>query len=63
MDLQRVQSELRKRIDYPYHWGRKQSNVWDAETRFIYKTYSFRALLEKTQLLSQELRDYAFNRW
>jgi len=63
MDLQRVENELKKRLVYPYKWGRKQSNSWDTDTNFIYKTYSLEALLKKTELFSQELRDYALNRW
>lgn len=63
MDLRRVEIELRKRLDHPYRWGRKQSNDWDAKTRFIYNTYSFRSLLEQTQTYSPELKDYALNRW
>ena len=63
MDLQRVETELTKRTDYPYHWGRKQSNSWDHQTNFIYRTYSFESLLKKTKNLNQNLTDYALNRW
>jgi len=63
MDLQRVENELKKRLVYPYKWGRKQSNTWDSDTNFIYTTYSIKALLNKIEPLSQELRDYALNRW
>ena len=63
MDLIRVERELKKRLVYPYRWGRKQSNSWDNDTNFIYKTYSFEALLRKTENFSKELRDYALNRW
>jgi len=63
MDLERVERELRKRLPYPYKWGRKQSNSWDRDTNFIYNTYSFGSLLRKTEPLSQELKDYALNRW
>ena len=63
MDLQRVENELKKRLSYPYRWGRKQSDDWDRLTNFIYCTYSVKALLKKTGQFSQELRDYAFNRW
>ena len=47
MDLQRVERELKKRLPYQYSWGRKQSNSWDYDTNFIYKTYSFETLLKK----------------
>ncbi len=63
MDLLRVERELKNRLPYPYRWGRKQSDSWDSDTNFIYQTYSFKSLLNKTGLFSQELKDYAFNRW
>ena len=63
MDLVRVEQELKKRLDYPYIWGRKQSNLWDRETNFIYKTYSMNSLKRKCEALPQELKNYAYNRW
>ncbi len=63
MDLLRVENELKKRLAYPYKWGRKQSDDWDAKTSFIYTTYSFEKLLEKTASFDEKIRDYALNRW
>ena len=63
MDLLRVETELKKRLVYPYKWGRKQSDDWDAKTSFIYTTYSFEKLLEKTTSFDETVRDYALNRW
>ena len=63
MDLFRVETELKKRLAYPYKWGRKQSDDWDAKTSFIYTTYSFEKLLEKTTSFDEKVRDYALNRW
>lgn len=63
MDLVRVERELKKRWEYPYRWGRKQSDLWDYNTNFIYTTYSFKMLLKRTEALSYELRNYALNRW
>lgn len=63
MDIKRVEIELRKRLTFPYHWGRRQSDAWDKATRFIYHTYSFRVLLERTEAFSPEMQDYALNRW
>ncbi|MDQ7046712.1 MAG: hypothetical protein Q9M39_03500 [Sulfurovum sp.] len=63
MDLPRVERELKKRLVYPYRWGRKQSNSWDLETNFIYTTYSFATLLRRTENFDQALKDYALNRW
>lgn len=63
MDLLRVETELKKRLAYPYKWGRKQSDDWDAKTSFIYTTYSFKKLVEKTTYFDETVRDYALNRW
>jgi septum formation topological specificity factor MinE len=63
MDLLRVETELKKRLAYPYKWGRKQSDDWDAKTSFIYTTYSFEKLLEKTASFDEKVRNYALNRW
>jgi len=63
MDLQRVEKELKNRLLYPYIWGRKQSDCWDSDTNFIYKTYSMKSLLHKTEKLNENLKNYAFNRW
>jgi len=63
MDLERVERELKKRLSYQYKWGRKQSNSWDYDTNFIYQTYSFASLLRKTKDFTQELQNYALNRW
>lgn len=63
MDLQRVEIELKKRVSYPYVWSRKQSDIWDAETYFIYKTYSVNTLFKKSKGLSKEKINYALNRW
>jgi len=63
MDLPRVERELKKRLSYPYRWGRKQSDDWDRLTNFIYTTYSFKSLLKKTERFDRGLKDYALNRW
>ncbi len=63
LDLRIIEKELHKRLAYPYHWGRRQNSLWDRETNFIYRTQSFDDLLQKTAKLSQELTDYAMNRW
>lgn len=63
MDLQRVEKELKKRWIYPYVWGRRQSNSWDYQTNFIYKTYSVNSLLKKSEYFSDEKINYALNRW
>lgn len=63
MDLQRVEIELKKRLSYPYKWGRKQSDDWDVATDFVYKTYSFDVFLKKTENFNQKMKNYALNRW
>lgn len=63
MNLKYVQKELKKRLEYPYTWGRKQSDKWDEMTNFIYRTRTFEDLLKKTAHFSPELRNYAMNRW
>ena len=63
MDLPRVERELKKRVSYPYIWGKKQDNSWDRQTNFIYQTYSVRKLLERTESLAKPLQNYALNRW
>jgi len=63
MNLIRVERELKERLSSPYKWGRKQSNEWDSKTNFIYKTYSFKKLQERTEELDATLKNYALNRW
>ncbi len=63
IDLQQLELNLKKRLAYPYQWGMRQSDLWDAKTNFIYTTPGFSELEEKTQYLEQNLKNYAFNRW
>ena len=63
MNLQSLESELKKRLDFPYNWGRKQSDEWDRKTKFIYQTQDFESLENQCKDFDNELRNYAFNRW
>ncbi|WP_312207827.1 hypothetical protein [Epilithonimonas hominis] len=63
MNLQSLESELKKRLDFPYNWGRKQSDEWDRKTKFIYQTQDFESLKNQCTDFDSELRNYAFNRW
>ncbi len=63
MDLQRIEIELKKRLPFPYSWGKMQSDSWDKKTNFIYKTYSFETLIKRTVGFDKPLKDYALNRW
>ncbi len=63
MDLLLLEKQLKKRLEFPYSWGKKQSDEDDKKTSFIYSARTFSELLECSQYLDEELRDYAFNRW
>lgn len=68
--LEDIELELKQRHKYPYVWYRKQNNIWDAHTNFIYKTSKWEDLIPKIaasvkehQLDKKELFYYATNRW
>lgn len=63
MDVLQIQSELQKRLAYPYIWGRKQSDDWDSLTNFIYQNSHFDQIIALTSQFSNELKNYALNRW
>ncbi|MGA8265267.1 MAG: hypothetical protein WB779_12570 [Ignavibacteriaceae bacterium] len=69
LDLTQVEKELKKRLDYPYKWGRKQNNFFDKQTNFIYKTFPFENLLGEIEKRFKRDSDYdnyfnyALNRW
>lgn len=63
MDLVRLENELKQRTNFPYNWGRKQSDDWDFKTNFIYNTYSFRTLQKRIELFEIPVKNYAMNRW
>jgi len=69
MDYKRLEKELKKRRKVEYVWGRKQIDEFDKVTNFVYKTYSFKALLEKIklrfkeELKKEDFKNYALNRW
>jgi len=37
IEINEIETELKKRLKYPYLWGRKQNNDYDHRTNFIYK--------------------------
>jgi len=67
--LLNMENELKKRLVYPYHWGTKQTDALDKQTRFIYQTKTFKNLLEQintnfeTMEEKEQLKNYALNRW
>ncbi len=69
MDCGLIETELKKRLAYPYQWGRRQSNDYDQATHFIYHTFSFADLLRETEQRFNTQPDYqgyfnyALNRW
>ena len=63
MTLRQLESELKKRLDFPYKWGRKQSDDWDFKTKFIYQIKGFEDLESQCKDFDEGLRNYAFNRW
>ena len=63
MNLNRIEEELKKRLCYPYRWGRKQSNDWDNQTNFIYRIDNFNDLLNEISKFNDEIKNYAMNRW
>lgn len=63
MNIQSLESELKKRLDFPYSWGRKQSDDWDRQTKFIYQTQNFESLENQCKNFDDALKNYAFNRW
>lgn len=68
-DIDKLESELKKRLLYPYKWGLKQNDELDKKTNFIYKIFSFDELLEKidknfSNLPEKDLLfNYSLNRW
>lgn len=64
-----IESELKKRLSYPYKWGRKQNDYFDKLTNFIYKTSEFDEVIKeingrfKTDKEHKNISNYALNRW
>ncbi len=69
MDYKKLEKELKKRVELPYSWGRKQVDVFDKQTNFIYKITTFDSLLLKIDTnfkdspKYKDLKNYALNRW
>ena len=69
-DLAHIEIQLKKRLQFPYTWLRKQSDAWDNATRFIYKTPEWDTFLETAETAWKEADfdktsfvNYAMNRW
>lgn len=69
IDLIQTERELKKRLAYPYKWGRKQNDVFDKLTNFVYRIPSFDEVLKETEKRfskdneRKNIANYALNRW
>jgi len=71
MDINLIQAEkeLKKRLTYPYKWGRKQNDYFDKLTNFVYQIFSFDDVITeinkrfKDDREHQDISNYALNRW
>ena len=67
--LTEIETELKKRITYPYQWGQRQNDNFDKQTNFIYHTFYFEELLKETETKFQKDKNYksyfnyTLNRW
>lgn len=67
--LNQIERELKKRIAYPYKWGRKQNDYFDKLTNYVYGIPSFDDVLKETEKRfsnnkeHQNIANYALNRW
>jgi hypothetical protein len=67
--LSQIESELKKRLSYPYEWGQKQNDFFDNQTNFIYQISSFENLLNEIKKRFKDNPDYkkyfnyTLNRW
>ena len=64
-----IERELKKRLSYPYKWGRKQNDEFDKLTNFIYRTPTFEAVLKEIDTRFKKdkehgnIANYTLNRW
>ena len=67
--LLQIETELKKRLKYPYKWGRKQNDQFDKLTNYIYRIPSFEEVLKETEKKfnrdkeHKNIANYALNRW
>lgn len=67
--LHQIETELKKRWAFPYHWHKKQDNKADKLTHFIFEILYFEDLLLEIERQLAPLpaydkwKDYALNRW
>lgn len=69
VNLELVEIQLKKRWASEYKWGRKQADIWDSQTNFIYTIADFDEVVARiytefnTHRKYEDLRNYALNRW
>jgi hypothetical protein len=69
INLLKIEMELKKRLVYPYKWGRKQNDEYDKLTNFIYHIPIFDEVLKEIENKfrsdneHQNISNYALNRW
>lgn len=69
INLVQIEKELKKRLSYPYKWGRKQTDQFDRLTNFVYRISSFEEVLKEIENKfsndkeHQNIANYALNRW
>jgi len=69
IDILQIEKELKKRIVYPYKWGRKQNDEFDRLTNFVYRISSFEEVVKeienkfRSDKEHQNISNYALNRW
>jgi len=68
-DLLQIERELKKRLSYPYKWGRKQNDQFDKLTNFVYRFPSFEEVVKEIESRFKQdkehrnISNYALNRW
>ncbi len=69
VELATIEKELKKRLAYPYKWGRKQNDYFDNLTNFVYRIQSFEEVIKeiefrfRTDKEHENISNYALNRW
>jgi hypothetical protein len=68
-ELKQIENELKKRLAYPYKWGRKQNDYFDKLTNFVYNILPFDEVIKEIENRfskdkeHQNIANYALNRW
>lgn len=69
INLLLIEKELKKRLSYPYKWGRKQNDEFDKLTNFVYGISIFEEVLKEIENRFKKgkehknISNYALNRW